>query len=41
MDSYLIVRFAQADRVFMHVGFYYMANAMGRLPGTLLSSRVY
>ncbi|TDX29981.1 hypothetical protein DFO67_106222 [Modicisalibacter xianhensis] len=25
----------------MDVGFYYMANAMGRLPGTLLSGWLY
>ncbi|MFG6175841.1 organoarsenical effux MFS transporter ArsJ [Halomonas sp. THAF12] len=39
--SYLIVRFARADGVSMDVGFYYMANAMGRLVGTLLSGWLY
>nr|WP_282103432.1 organoarsenical effux MFS transporter ArsJ [Halomonas getboli] len=39
--SYLIVRFARADGVSMDVGFYYMANAMGRLAGTLLSGWLY
>lgn len=29
--SYLIVRFARSDGVSMDVGFYYMANTMGRL----------
>ncbi|MDT8878554.1 organoarsenical effux MFS transporter ArsJ [Halomonas saccharevitans] len=39
--SYLIVHYARADGVSMDVGFYYMANAMGRLLGTLLSGWVY
>ncbi|NWO09445.1 organoarsenical effux MFS transporter ArsJ [Chromohalobacter salexigens] len=39
--SYLIVRFARAEGVSMDVGFYYMANAMGRLIGTILSGWVY
>ncbi|WP_435389736.1 organoarsenical effux MFS transporter ArsJ [Halomonas sabkhae] len=39
--SYLIVHFARADGVSMDVGFYYMANAMGRLAGTVLSGWVY
>ncbi|GEK72213.1 MULTISPECIES: organoarsenical effux MFS transporter ArsJ [Halomonas] len=39
--SYLIVRFARADGVSMDVGVYYMANAMGRLAGTLLSGWLY
>jgi len=41
LHSYLIVRFADADNVALDVGFYYMANAMGRLLGTLLSGWVY
>lgn len=41
LHSYLIVDFAKADGVAMDVGFYYMANAMGRLIGTLLSGAVY
>ncbi len=39
--SYLIVHYARADGVSMDVGFYYMANAMGRLLGTLLSGWIY
>ena len=39
--SYLIVRFARAEGVSMDVGFYYMANAMGRLIGTVLSGWLY
>lgn len=37
LHSYLIVRYAQAESVSLDVGFYYMANAMGRLIGTVLS----
>ena len=37
LHSYLILAFAGKDRVTMDVGFYYMANAAGRLIGTLLS----
>jgi len=33
--------YARADGVSMDVGFYYMANAMGRLAGTLLSGWMY
>ena len=36
MHSYLIVAFAQRDAVSLDVGFYYMANAGGRLLGTVL-----
>ncbi|SFU35346.1 organoarsenical effux MFS transporter ArsJ [Halomonas korlensis] len=39
--SYLIVHYARTDGVSMDVGFYYMANAMGRLLGTLLSGWLY
>ena len=39
--SFLIVNYANAQSVSMDVGFYYMANAMGRLLGTLLSGIVY
>lgn len=39
--SYLIVHYAKADGVSLDVGFYYMANAMGRLLGTVLSGWVY
>lgn len=41
LHSYLIVRYAKSDGVSLDVGFYYMANAMGRLIGTLLSGWVY
>jgi len=37
LHSYLILAFTDRDRVTMDVGFYYMANAAGRLIGTLLS----
>jgi len=39
--SFLIVSHAREDGVSLDVGFYYMANAMGRLLGTLLSGYVY
>lgn len=41
LHSYLILAFARADRVSMDVGFYYMANAAGRLLGTALSGISY
>lgn len=41
LHSYLIVSCSQADNVSMDVGFYYMANAMGRLIGTVLSGVVF
>jgi len=41
MHSYLIVSYAAEDGVSLDVGFYYMANAMGRLIGTVLSGWVY
>ncbi len=41
IHSYLIVAYAEGDKVAMRVGFYYMANAMGRLVGTLLSGAVF
>ncbi len=41
LHSYLILHFTQAARVTMDVGFYYMANAAGRLLGTLLSGLTY
>lgn len=39
--SYLIISHAQRDGVSQDVGFYYMANALGRLLGTLLSGWMY
>lgn len=41
LHSYLILAFTSAERVTMDVGFYYMANAVGRLIGTLLSGLTY
>ncbi|WP_138923505.1 organoarsenical effux MFS transporter ArsJ [Sulfitobacter sp. BSw21498] len=41
LHSYLILSFTEAKRVTMDVGFYYMANAAGRLAGTLLSGFTY
>jgi len=41
LHSYLIVSLAGRDGVSLDVGFYYMANAMGRLIGTVLSGWVY
>lgn len=41
LHSYLILAFAGAERVSLDVGFYYMANAAGRLAGTALSGLSY
>ena len=41
LHSYLILAFTQSERVTMDVGFYYMANAGGRLLGTVLSGLSY
>ena len=41
LHSFLIVNYASDDGVSLDVGFYYMANAMGRLIGTVLSGYVY
>ena len=41
VHSYLILAFTSAERVTMDVGFYYMANAAGRLLGTALSGISY
>jgi len=41
VHSYLILAYADGDRVAMNVGFYYTANACGRLAGTLLSGLLY
>lgn len=41
LHSYLIVSYAHGDGVSLDVGFYYMANAMGRLLGTVLSGWLY
>ncbi|TKB49227.1 organoarsenical effux MFS transporter ArsJ [Ferrimonas sediminicola] len=41
LHSFLIVHYAGEDGVSLDVGFYYMANALGRLVGTLLSGLVF
>ena len=41
VHSYLILAYAEGDKVAMNVGFYYMANAAGRLAGTVLSGALY
>lgn len=41
LHSFLILAFSDAKRVTMDVGFYYMANAAGRLIGTVLSGVTY
>jgi len=41
VHSFLIVDYAREDGVSLDVGFYYMANAGGRLLGTLLSGGIY
>ena len=41
LHSYMIICYAKSDAVSLDVGFYYMANAMGRLLGTVLSGWLY
>ena len=41
IHSYLIVRYADGDKVAMQVGVYYASNALGRMMGTLLSGVLY
>ena len=41
LHSFLILLFTKAERVTLDVGFYYMANAAGRLIGTLASGLTY
>lgn len=41
LHSFLIINMAQKDGVSLDVGFYYMANACGRLTGTVLSGYVF
>ncbi len=41
VHSYLILAYSDHDKVAMNVGFYYMANAGGRLIGTVLSGLIY
>ena len=41
VHSYLILAYSEDDEVAVNVGFYYMANAGGRLLGTLLSGVIF
>ncbi len=41
LHSFLIVYFASEDGASLDVGFYYMANAIGRLLGTILSGTLF
>ena len=41
LHSYLVLAYADDDSVSIDVGFYYSANAVGRLVGTLLSGVLY
>ena len=41
VHSYLILAYTSGDQVAVDVGFYYMANAAGRLVGTLLSGVLF
>lgn len=41
VHSYLVLAYSDTDTVSVDVGFYYMANAGGRLLGTLLSGLLY
>ena len=41
VHSYLILAYTETDQAALNVGFYYMANASGRLTGTLLSGIVF
>jgi predicted MFS family arabinose efflux permease len=41
VHSYLVLMYTDEDSVALNVGFYYMANAGGRLLGTLLSGLIF
>lgn len=41
VHSYLILAYTDSNKVAMNVGIYYMANACGRLAGTVLSGLLY
>ena len=41
VHSYLVVKYAEGNKVAINVGFYYMANAFGRLTGTIISGALY
>jgi len=41
IHSYMVLAYTDADSVNLNVGFYYMANAAGRLLGTVLSGALF
>jgi predicted MFS family arabinose efflux permease len=41
VHSYLVLAYTDEDSVALNVGFYYMANAGGRLLGTMLSGVIF
>jgi predicted MFS family arabinose efflux permease len=41
VHSFLILAYSENDKVLLNVGFYYMANAAGRLIGTLISGLAF
>ena len=41
IHSYMVLAYSEHEAVSLNVGFYYMANAAGRLLGTLLSGAVF
>ncbi len=41
IHSYMVLAYTEAENVSLNVGFYYMANAAGRLLGTVLSGLVF
>jgi predicted MFS family arabinose efflux permease len=41
IHSYMILAYSEAEDVSLNVGFYYMANAAGRLVGTVLSGALF
>ena len=41
IHSFMVLAYTDAESVSLNVGFYYMANAAGRLVGTLLSGAVF
>ena len=41
VHSYLVLAYTEDDQISLNVGFYYMANAGGRLAGTLLSGLMF
>jgi len=41
VHSYLVLAYTRAEHVALNVGFYYMANAVGRLLGTVVSGLAY